>query len=53
MAKGLVKRKESRKKNAEENKSLKLKKNWYPVSNLKSHLKDNAKLQKLLIFQLL
>ena len=46
MAKGLVKRKESRKKNAEENKSLKLKKNWYPVSNLKSHFKRQCKAPK-------
>ena len=46
MAKGLVKRKESRKKNAEENKSLKLKKNWYPVSNLKSHFKRQCKVPK-------
>ena len=46
MAKGLVKRKESRKKNAEENKSLKLKKNWYPVSNLKSHFKRQCKALK-------
>ena len=46
MVKGLVKRKESRKKNAEENKSLKLKKNWYPVSNLKSHFKRQCKAPK-------
>ena len=46
MTKGLVKRKESRKKNAEENKSLKLKKNWYPVSNLKSHFKRQCKAPK-------
>ena len=46
MAKGLVKRKESRKKNAEENKSLKLKKNWCPVSNLKSHFKRQCKAPK-------
>ena len=46
MAKGLVKRKESRKKNAEENKSLKLKKNWYPISNLKSHFKRQCKAPK-------
>ena len=46
MAKGLVKRKESRKKNAEENKSLKLKKNWYPVSNLKSQFKRQCKAPK-------
>ena len=47
MAKGLVKRKESRKKNAEENKSLKLKKNWYPVSNLKSNFKRQCKAPKV------
>ena len=46
MVKSLVKRKESRKKNAEENKSLKLKKNWYPVSNLKSHFKRQCKAPK-------
>ena len=46
MAKGLVKRKESRKKNAEENKSFKLKKNWYPVSNLKSYFKRQCKAPK-------
>ena len=46
MAKGLAKRKESRKKNAEDNKNLKLKKNWYPVSNLKSHYKRKCKIPK-------
>ena len=46
MAKGLEKRKESRKKNAEENKGLKLKKNWYPVSDLKSHFKRKCKIPK-------
>ena len=46
MAKGLEKRKESRKKNAEENKNLKLKKNWYPVSNLKSHFVRKCKIPK-------
>ena len=48
MAKGdlLAKRKESRKKNAEENKGLKLKKNWYPVSNLKSHFVRKCKIPK-------
>ena len=48
MAKGdlLAKRKEARKKNAEENKGLKLKKNWYPVSNLKSHFKRQCKAPK-------
>ena len=48
MAKGdlLAKRKESRKKNAEENKGLKLKKNWYPVSDLKSHFKRKCKIPK-------
>ena len=42
----LAKRKESRKKNAEENKGLKLKKNWYPVSNLKAHFKRKCKIPK-------
>ena len=42
----LAKRKESRKKNAEENKGLRLKKNWYPVSNLKAHFKRNCKIPK-------
>ena len=48
MAKGdlLAKRKESRKKNAEENKGLKLKKNWYPVSDLKPHFKRQCKIPK-------
>ena len=48
MAKGdlLAKRKESRKKNAEENKGLKLKKNWYPVSDLKTHFKRKCKIPK-------
>ena len=48
MAKGdlLAKRKESRKKLAEENKGLKLKKNWYPVSDLKSHFKRKCKIPK-------
>ena len=48
MAKGdlLAKRKEARKKNAEENKGLKLKKNWYPVSDLKSHFKRKCKIPK-------
>ena len=48
MAKGdlLAKRKEARKKNAEENKGLKLKKNWYPVSDLKSHFKRKCKVPK-------
>ena len=44
MAKG--NRKESRKKNAEENKGLKLKKNWYKVSDLKSHFKRKCKAPK-------
>ena len=39
-------RKESRKQNAEENKNLKLKKNWYPVSNLKKHFSRKCKLPK-------
>ena len=42
----LAKRKESRKKNAEENKGLKFKKNWYPVSNLKGHFKRACKIPK-------
>ena len=48
MAKGdlLAKRKEARKKNAEENKGLKLKKNWYPVSDLKTHFKRKCKIPK-------
>ena len=46
MAKGDAKRKESRKKNAEENKGLRLKKNWYPVSDLKSHFKRKCKIPK-------
>ena len=46
MAKGLEKRKESRKKNAEENKKLLFKKNWYPVSNLKAHFKRACKTPK-------
>ena len=43
MAKGLAQRKEARKKNSEENKKLQFKKNWYPVSNIKSHFKRNCK----------
>ena len=48
MAKGnlLAKRKESRKKNAEENKGLKFKKNWYPVADLKKHFKRQCKAPK-------
>ena len=46
MAKGLAKRKESRKKNAEENKKLLFKKNWYPVSDLKPHFKRACKVPK-------
>ena len=46
MAKGLAQRKEARKKNAEENKKLQFKKNWYPISNLKSHFKRNCKKPK-------
>ena len=47
MAKGnLAKRKESRKKNAEENKGLRLKKNWYPVSDLKRHFTRQCKVPK-------
>ena len=48
MAKGdlLAKRKEARKKNAEENKGLKLKKNWYPVADLKTYFKRKCKIPK-------
>ena len=48
MAKGdlLAKRKESRKKNAEENKKLKFKKNWYPVADLKKHFSRKCKTPK-------
>ena len=48
MAKGnlLAKRKESRKKNADANKGLKVKKNWYPVSDLKSHFRRKCKVPK-------
>ena len=46
MAKGLEKRKESRKKNLEENKNLKFKKNWYPVSDLKKHFVRKCKVPK-------
>ena len=42
----LAKRKASRKKNAENNKALKTKKNWYPVSDLKSHFKRKCKVPK-------
>ena len=42
----LEKRKASRKANAEKNKELKLKKNWYPVSDLKTHFKRKCKLPK-------
>ena len=42
----LEKRKENRKKKAEENKGLKFKKNWYPVSNLKAHFKRKCKIPK-------
>ena len=42
----LQKRKESRKNNQEENKNLKLKKNWYPTTNLKQHFKRKSKLPK-------
>ena len=43
MAKGDEKRKAARKKFAEENKGLKLKQNWYPVSNLKGHFVRKCK----------
>ena len=42
----LAKRKEARKKCLEENKNLKLKKNWYPTTNLKQHFKRKSKLPK-------
>ena len=41
-----AKRKESHKKNLEENKGLKLKKNWYPVSDAKTHFKRKCKVPK-------
>ena len=46
MVRDLKKAKESRKKNAEENKTLKLKKNWYPVSPFKKHFKRKCKVPK-------
>ena len=46
MAKGDAKRKESRKKHAEENIGLKLKKNWYPVADSKKHFSRKCKLPK-------
>ena len=46
MLRDLKKAKESRKKNAEENKSLKLKKNWYPISNFKKHFRRQCKKPK-------
>ena len=46
MVRDLKKAKESRKKNAEENKSLKLKKNWYPISNFKKHFRRQCKKPK-------
>ena len=42
----LANRKESRKKNAEENKGLKFKKNWYPVSDSKRHFTRKCKVPK-------
>ena len=42
----LKQRKESRKKNADENKNLKSKKNWYPTTTLKQHFKRKSKLPK-------
>ena len=45
-AEQLAKRKEARKKYIEENKNLKLKKNWYPTTNLKQHFKRKSKLPK-------
>ena len=46
MVRDLKKAKESRKKNAEENKSLKVKKNWYPVADMKKHFKRKCKVPK-------
>ena len=46
MVRDLKKAKESRKKNAEENKSLKVKKNWYPVSDLKKHFQRKCKVPR-------
>jgi large subunit ribosomal protein L6e len=40
----LAKRKESRKKNLEENKNLKKRKNWYPTSDMKGHFKRKCKI---------
>ena len=45
-AEQLAKRKEARKKYLEENKNLKLKKNWYPTTNSKQHFKRKSKLPK-------
>ena len=42
----LAKGKESRKKNLEENKGLKLKKNWYPVSDAKTNFIRKCKVPK-------
>ncbi len=42
----LAKRKASRKAHEKENKALKTKKNWYPVSNLKKHFTRKCKLPK-------
>ena len=46
MEKEHEKRKANSKNNTEENKNLKLKKNWYPVSNLKSHFVRKCKIPK-------
>ena len=42
----LAKRKEARKKHAEDNKGLQFKKNWYPVSNFKGHFVRKCKVPK-------
>ena len=42
----LAKRKASRKANEENNKALKTKKNWYPVSDLRTHFKRKCKVPK-------
>ena len=51
MAKGLEKRKESRKKNAEETKNYNLKKIGIQYQTLNHILKENAKTQRLPILQ--
>ena len=48
----LTKKKVARKKNAEENKGLKLKKNWYQIPNLKGHFIRKCKESKKTIYPL-